>query len=406
MFENLLYQSTAVERLSREAQRDRLAPSLLFYGPEYAGKLSAALELARGLTCETPGAPWNCTCRNCISHRLLEYPYLLLMGSRSFREEIAASEAAFRKEPRGGARFLYIRSLRKLTRRFDAALWPPEDKNYKKSASPLSEINDNIDTLLEEGADVRESLDDLLESNRRGAEKLQSLLPQGNIPVQHIRNLLKWIHSGSSGARRVVVIENADVMQDSSRNALLKLLEEPPAGLTLILLTQRRSAILPTLLSRLRPYAFIERQPQEQQEVLQRVFKETSGEFPDLRRFFLAWKFEQPVKMKDQALHFIRGVENPDTDFQSLSLDAAGRGKDPRLFTVFLEELSLILQEWLRGEFSSSDLPDYSPGELAVWNQHIQECRRRREQLNQGIALLLESLFYTLRHELRLSRRN
>ena len=45
-------------------------------------------------------------------------------------------------------------------------------------------------------------------------------------------------------------------MLDASKNALLKILEEPPKNLTFILLTTNRNALLPTILSRLRPYYF------------------------------------------------------------------------------------------------------------------------------------------------------
>ncbi len=398
MFENLLNQERTRERLHREVELNRLPPSLMFYGPEYAGKMTAALELARVLSCRTKGAPWNCPCPSCSRHRLLESPYLLLLGSRSFREEIAAAGAALLRTGRDGSRYLYIRSIRKLTRRFDSALWPGEDKTYRKAVKLMAELNDNLDGLTpgdKEGPE--EDPAELVKQNLELCGKLEALLPKGNIPVQQVRQVLRWIHTGSSGETRVVILEQADAMQESSRNALLKILEEPPEGVYLILLTTRRSAIMPTILSRVRPYAFTERAQEAQKEVLERIFQEDSGQYTDIRSFFLAWRFEQPVKLREQALSFIRSTFSDQGDFASLQLDAAARKADPRLFDAFLVELSGLFQELLRGREVSRDLPSLPSEQLRQWNELLRTCRIRREKLNQNPALLLENLYYKFR---------
>lgn len=52
------------------------------------------------------------------------------------------------------------------------------------------------------------------------------------------------------GRARFFIIEDADRLNESSSNALLKTLEEPPATSHLVLLTARPSALLPTIRSR------------------------------------------------------------------------------------------------------------------------------------------------------------
>lgn len=54
----------------------------------------------------------------------------------------------------------------------------------------------------------------------------------------------------SESDKQVFLIENADVMTAAAQNALLKILEEPPASVTFLLLTDRISGIIPTILSR------------------------------------------------------------------------------------------------------------------------------------------------------------
>jgi DNA polymerase-3 subunit delta' len=58
------------------------------------------------------------------------------------------------------------------------------------------------------------------------------------------------------GAARVFIIEDADYMNESSSNALLKVLEEPPATSHLILTTTNSTALLPTIRSRCQVIGF------------------------------------------------------------------------------------------------------------------------------------------------------
>ncbi len=58
--------------------------------------------------------------------------------------------------------------------------------------------------------------------------------------------------SSADGGRRVVIIDDADEMNPNAANALLKLLEEPPAGAVLFLISHQPSRLLPTIRSRCR----------------------------------------------------------------------------------------------------------------------------------------------------------
>lgn len=58
------------------------------------------------------------------------------------------------------------------------------------------------------------------------------------------------------GAARVFIVENADTMNESASNALLKTLEEPPPTSHLILTTSNPTALLPTIRSRCQTIRF------------------------------------------------------------------------------------------------------------------------------------------------------
>lgn len=54
----------------------------------------------------------------------------------------------------------------------------------------------------------------------------------------------------NDGERQVFIVNNAGKLRADAQNALLKLFEEPPESVTVFLLTESRSSLLPTVLSR------------------------------------------------------------------------------------------------------------------------------------------------------------
>ncbi len=74
-----------------------------------------------------------------------------------------------------------------------------------------------------------------------------------DIRVNEVRKLKEFFGlSSAGGGRRVVIIDSADEMNVSAANALLKLLEEPPQGAVLLLISHQPSRLLPTIRSRCR----------------------------------------------------------------------------------------------------------------------------------------------------------
>ncbi|MFC4668320.1 DNA polymerase III subunit delta' [Seohaeicola nanhaiensis] len=76
---------------------------------------------------------------------------------------------------------------------------------------------------------------------------------RSEIVVDDIRRLHRFFGlSAPDGGRRVVIVDPADEMNTSAANALLKMLEEPPARTTLLLIAHQPSRLLPTIRSRCR----------------------------------------------------------------------------------------------------------------------------------------------------------
>ncbi|WP_121632177.1 DNA polymerase III subunit delta' [Tropicibacter alexandrii] len=74
-----------------------------------------------------------------------------------------------------------------------------------------------------------------------------------NIRVDEIRELSGFLHlSSADGGRRVVIVDAADELNVQAANAILKMLEEPPARTTLLLICHQPARLLPTIRSRCR----------------------------------------------------------------------------------------------------------------------------------------------------------
>ncbi len=77
------------------------------------------------------------------------------------------------------------------------------------------------------------------------------------IVIEQIRELQAALNiTGHHSARRVVVLEPAEAMNPFTANALLKLLEEPPAGCVFLLVSSAPRRLLPTIRSRCQQWPF------------------------------------------------------------------------------------------------------------------------------------------------------
>lgn len=190
-----------LERLGWALSSGRFPPATLFAGPAGVGKQRLALWVAQGLLCDRgPGVPCG-SCQACRQVLSLSHPdlhwFVPLSGLKATEPEKQLEEV---KELLAEA----------LAARRENPLWGEPDGMARH---PLASI--------------------------RLVQKLVSLRP-------------------FQGERRVVIFGRAErlVVQEASpeaANALLKLLEEPPAGTYLILTAREPQALLPTIRSRLVP---------------------------------------------------------------------------------------------------------------------------------------------------------
>jgi len=412
MFDNLLHQEAAA-LLIQDFVSNKLPQAVLLSGPSASGKLTCALELARIVSCHAEGekkGSWTCTCESCLKHKALVHPDLLLTGFRDCTLEIAAAaktlmQAIESKKHIEAARYLYIRSVRKLTSRFNPVLIEGDTK-----ASKIEPLIVSLDEMLEEIEPQRpllsvDKLQKIIDKIAVKSQKLESGFMYESLPISQIRKASAWARYTVADSKKVLIIENADRMQEGVRNALLKILEEPPEDTLFVLTTTRRSAVMPTILSRVRTYSFCNRTFDQQREVIQRVFHSDvlspTGVIPqnDVIDYYLSGFLPiMPQRIAELANNFIETIHKrhvPNID----NLVKEMKNFEPRvMLKMFFNELIMSHE---RSLYSITDAAKY-----AAWQEigtklikTIQESYSNIITFNQSPASAFDQIVYIFLEE-------
>lgn len=95
---------------------------------------------------------------------------------------------------------------------------------------------------------------------------------KASVEVSEIRKVTPFLRKTASyGGWRIIIIDDADTMNRSAQNALLKILEEPPEKTLLILVTHRLGTLIPTIRSRTQLINFQPLAPDTLQDLLARA---------------------------------------------------------------------------------------------------------------------------------------
>jgi DNA polymerase III subunit delta' len=192
----------------------------------------------------------------------------------------------------------------------------------------------------------------------------QVLKPDGkqDIPIEAIREVIKSLTlkapSGANQAKRVVIIEEAQLMSAEAQNALLKAIEEPPLGTVFVLTATSESAVLPTIASRTQKlklgtvgldeslYYFKDQYPEP---IIQSAWS-LSGGAPGLMSAILKEDDQHQLK---SAVEAAKKLLKQTKYERVLYLDSLSGDKAD--FTVLLDALSRILAALNRSALSSAN---------------------------------------------------
>lgn len=199
------------EILSAAVASGSLGHAYLFSGMEGCGKFAAALDLALILLCENKKSRPCMKCDSCTKVLNYAHPDFHVVIPVDLPKELKGKDD-------------------------DEDADNDNDQGVKKNEKERKKWEFISDRIKERIKEVYE---------RTEYEK------KPDIPVAWIRELAHAILRGTIGKSvNVGIFDGVDLMKDSTANSMLKLLEEPPAGTVLLLLTDRPSAVQPTIVSR------------------------------------------------------------------------------------------------------------------------------------------------------------
>jgi DNA polymerase III delta prime subunit len=224
--------------------------------------------------------------------------------------------------------------------------------------------------------------------------------PEDNlISIESIRRISKFIRlksTGKSRYNRVIIIDNADKMNEASQNTLLKTLEEPPDDTLIILCASSHKSLLPTIVSRLR---VIEVRNLDQQE-LTSYFKKLGYQDKDIN---LA------VLVSNGRIGMINSILSNESDVNLTSLESAKKfismKKSDRLIAINSlsknrADILALCDSFIniaRASLNASAEKD-NKSSIAIWNRVLTESLQAREALskNASIKLVMTKLFLAI----------
>jgi DNA polymerase-3 subunit delta' len=199
-----------------------------------------------------------------------------------------------------------------------------------------------------------------------------------NIKVDQVRELSEFMGMTSAlSPWRVAIIDSVDDLETSGANALLKILEEPPANTLFFLVSQAPGRLLPTIRSRCRRVDFHNLDDDAMTSILQVEAPELNA--AQLQRVIamsggsagraIAFAELDLAKLEDAALAILRQGDPTNARRSELALELGKKAAAER-YAAFLDLApSLIAREarQLRGETLERALDAYAQArELAV----------------------------------------
>ncbi len=192
------------------------------------------------------------------------------------------------------------------------------------------------------------------------------------ITVDEVRRLKHFFElSATDGGRRVVIVDAADEMNPNAANALLKVLEEPPADTTLLLIAHQPSRLLPTILSRCRRLRCTALGPDDLARALDQAGADPGPDAPALAALSegSVGTALRLLNMEGLTLYreliVVLGDPNARPAALALADSCTGRAAADRL-ALLLDLVDLFLARAARTGISGPPLPEAAAGEAAL----------------------------------------
>ncbi|MZR12644.1 DNA polymerase III subunit delta' [Maritimibacter sp. DP07] len=207
-----------------------------------------------------------------------------------------------------------------------------------------------------------------------------------DIRVNEVRKLRDFFGlSASGGGRRVVIVDAADEMNTQAANALLKMLEEPPRGAVLLLVSHQPSRLLPTIRSRCRELRLTPLAPPELAQALDAAGMAPGPDAEALGELS-GGSVGEAMRLaelgglsiySDLVTIFAHAPRYDRPRAISLAQSAPGAANAPR-FALILDLVDLFLSRLARAGAGQPPLIEAAPGETELFARLAPDMRRAR----------------------------
>lgn len=255
----------------------------------------------------------------------------------------------------------------------------PSGIGKKKSAMALIQLLVCESAVLSKGEGVLVACGECghcLRIENQQSESLYVVQPSGNqIKIEQIREVLKFLSLRSLGRARVVLIDQAHLMNPQAANALLKSLEEPPQDTHFILISQQPTSLLATIRSRTQLVRFKPLSHDELKKVIQEFPK--SIDDPPFEEWMIAaaqGSVESVMRLRDlgeslqelerTTVDYIFSAQNglPSGEMNSLK----DRLKDRAVQGVFVVLLQGLINEAMKLQAGVAVSAEYKSREVLI----------------------------------------
>ncbi|APZ53975.1 DNA polymerase III subunit delta' [Salipiger abyssi] len=208
------------------------------------------------------------------------------------------------------------------------------------------------------------------------------------LTVDEVRKLKGFFTlSSAEGGRRVVIVDCMDELNVSAANAILKLLEEPPARTTLLMVAHQPSRLLPTIRSRCRELRLAPLSPEDMKSALDQAGAQVGPQDAQALAALSAGSVGAAMRLLNHdglrlyadlvaLLDTLPRLDRPRAI--ALGESTAGKANEPRL------DLTLTLMDIALGRLARAGvtgqppMPEAAPGEAAMLARLSPDAARGR----------------------------
>lgn len=198
---------------------------------------------------------------------------------------------------------------------------------------------------------------------------------RGDITVDETRSLRTFLGlSAADGGRRVVIIDSADEMNRSAANGILKLLEEPPAKVTFLIISHQPADLLPTIRSRCRDLRLAPLSPADLSDALTQAGAAIeAGDREGLAQLAggsvgEAFRLShlEGLKLYSTLIRLLLTLPKLDRPLARAVAEAGANRKTPEAFDLTVTLLDALLARTARAAATRTLPPEAAKGESAL----------------------------------------